>query len=206
MGKKVIKELILDATKHLVNLKRPQMIRSAIILLFFYNILIPGCTEGNKERHYKYVGQVSFRRSYAGHENWSEAELDSVEKSNPAYLFTSDSSTNKMLAILNRLGVSNNDELFLDKIAPDLKDSIIIVTHNSDIDSVCISYDMTHTKASIQIKNRQSIDSIPIKDESFSHTFNLIRLSVPSNPFILFVSQYYIINGDNYEVSIYEKK
>src|SRR5690349_21535074 len=132
MGKKVIKELILGEPKHLVNLKRPQMIRSAIILLFFCNILMPGCAEGNKERHYKYVGQVSFRRSYAGHESWSEAELDSVEKSNPAYLFSGDSSANEILANLNRLGVGNKDELFLDKIAPDLKDSITIVNHYSD--------------------------------------------------------------------------
>jgi hypothetical protein len=182
------------------------MTRFIILLLIFSYIFIPGCTESAKERHYKYVGQASFRRSYAGHENWSEAQLDSAEKSNPFYLFSSDSSANHVLAILNRLGIGNKDELLLNKIEQDLKDTITIVNNHADFDTICITYDIPHTRSSIQIKNKQSIDSIPIKDEAFSHTFNLVRLKDNSNPFIVFVNQYYIMNGDNYEISVYEKK
>lgn len=181
------------------------MTRSIILLFIFSYIFLPGCTESAKERHYKYVGQASFRRSYAGHENWSEVQVDSAKKSNPFCMSHYDSSANHVLAILNRLGVGNKDELLLNKIEQDLKDTITIINHHSDIDTIFITYNMTHTRASIQIKNKQSIDSIPIKDESFSHTFNLVRLKDNSNPYIVFVNQYYIMNGDNYEISVYKK-
>jgi hypothetical protein len=185
---------------------KPGMTRLIIILLLFSNFFIYGCTEPDSKRHYKNVGKVGFRRSYGEHESWSEAELDSVEKSNPFYMDNSDSSAGKVLTILNRLGIGNKDELFLDKIARDLKDTTTIVNHSADIDTIYISYDMAHTKASIQIRNARTIDSIPIEEVPFSHTFSLVRFKIKSNPFIVFVNQYYIMNGDNYEVSVYEKK
>jgi hypothetical protein len=181
------------------------MTRFIIKLLVFSNFFIYGCTESESERHYKYVGQVGFRRSYGGHENWSEAELDSVEKSNPSYMVSSDSLAGKVLAILSRLGIGNNQELFLDKIAKDLKDTITFINHSADIDTIYISYDIAHMRASIQIRNAQIKDSLPIKDEPFSHTFSLVRFQSNSNPYVVFVNQYYIMNGDNYEVSIYEE-
>ena len=57
-----------------------------------------------------------------------------------------------------------------------------------------------------QQKPMTTVDSLAITDGTFSHTFSLVKLKSSSNPLIVFINQYYIMNGENYEVSLYEKK
>jgi hypothetical protein len=171
-------------------------------------VLLLGCKSQGIKQHYQHIGQVSFRRTYAGLENLSDAELDSVEKTNPSFMYPTRTSEDTMLTILTSLGVAVKDDLLLDKITSRLKDTIYISTTNLQIDTVYIGYSQTKETgtATIQVKNGKNVDSIPIKDEVFSHTFSLFELNDNKKPLFAFINQYYIMNGDNYEVSLYEKK
>jgi len=179
-------------------------------ILFF---LLPcqlfiGCKPGGVKQRYQYAGEVVFRRSYVAHENLPDAEVDSLEKSNPFFMFPTHTAEDTMLIILAKLGVADKNYLLLDKIAPELKDTIFLSLTDNPVDTICINYKINKEAgtASIQIKNGPAIDSIPIKDEAFSHSFSLLRLNDPAKKMFAVINQYYIMNGDNYEVSIYEKK
>src|SRR4051794_1620880 len=117
------------------------MIRLFLILLSISGFGLLGCTRTNSEGHLKYLGQVVFRRSYAGHENWSGRELDSVERSNPYYLNAYDSSGQKIIGILTALKIANTDQLFLEKIDQNLKDTIVLAAYGNGNDTAFIKYD-----------------------------------------------------------------
>lgn len=181
------------------------MTRVIFFFLIICDFVLFGC-KSESVKHYDYIGQVSFRRTYAGLENLSDDKLDSVEKTNPSFMFPTHTSEDTMLNILIKLGIANKNEMLLDRITPFLKDTIFLTNRNFKTDTVFIKYDTAKAKASIYIKTIQTTDIIPIKDESFSHTFSLVQIKERSNPYIVFINQYYIMNGDNYEVSLYEKK
>lgn len=170
--------------------------------------LLPGCKSEDIGQHYHYIGQVSFRRTYAGLENLSDVELDSVEKTNPSFMYPTHTSEDTMLEILTKLGVVDKNDLLLDKISLRLRDTILISDKNLQSDTAFINYNKNKEAgtASIQIKNGKYVYSIPIKDEVFSHTFSLFKLNDTGKTLFAFINQYYIMNGDNYEVSIYERK
>src|SRR5690349_7434819 len=107
------------------------MTRSIILLLISSGFFLFACRQSVRTRHYKHVGLVTFRRTYAGHENMSQAELDSVIRSNPSYLIESNSAAANVLAILNKLGIGDRELLYVDKIARDLKDTLVIDAHNA---------------------------------------------------------------------------
>jgi hypothetical protein len=183
------------------------MTRHILVFLIICDLLL-GCKSENIKLGYHYIGHVSFRRTYAGLENLSDAQIDSVEKTNPSFMFPTHTSEDTMLAILTRLGMADKNELLLDKITSSLKDTIYIPTSNSQADTIYIKYHETRERgtATIQIQNGKAVDSIPIKDEVFSHTFSLFKLSDNTKPLFAFINQYYIMNGDNYEVSLYQKE
>ncbi|MFT3844516.1 MAG: hypothetical protein QM725_05655 [Lacibacter sp.] len=178
-----------------------------LVLLIICNLIF-GCTSEERKQDYKYRGQVSFRRSYAGHENLSDKELDSLRNANPLFMEQSNASEDTLLAILVKSGMVKENELLLDKISSELKDTIFISSEKSGIDTAYISYNQTKESgmAVIHIRNGKLFDTIPISDEVFSHTFSLARLNYNTRLMFVFVNQYYIMNGDNYEVSVYEKK
>lgn len=184
-----------------------KMTRHILAFLLVYGLL-PGCKSEDIGQHYHYIGQVSFRRTYAGLENLSDVELDSVEKANPSFMYPTHTSEDTMLEILTKLGVVDKNDLLLDKISLRLSDTILISDKNLQSDTAFINYNKNKEvgTASIQIKNGKYFDSIPIKDEVFSHTFSLFKLNDTGKTLFAFINQYYIMNGDNYEVSIYERK
>jgi hypothetical protein len=183
------------------------MTRLFLILLFISEFYLLGCTLSNSKRYLTYIGQVEFRRSYAGHEKWSEAELDSVEKSNPYYLNAYDSSSRKIIDILTRLEIADSEQLFLDKIDQNLKDTVVLATNDYGNDTAFIKYDTSRTlRTSIILRNKKLLDSVPIERGDLPDGFSLINLKGKSNRFLIFFHQYYIMNGYNYEISVYERK
>jgi hypothetical protein len=182
------------------------MTRLFIILFFISGLCLQGCIKSNSKVRLKYLGQVAFRQSYPGHGNWTEAELDSVEKSNPYYIDGYDSSSRQIIDILTKLEIANAEQLFLNKIDEDLKDTIVLFDHGNGNDTAFIKYDTSmNLRASIILRNKKILDSVPIERGSLPDVFRLINLNNKSDRFIFFLNKYYIVNGYNYEISVYER-
>ncbi|MGN6164388.1 MAG: hypothetical protein ACTHOF_07600 [Flavisolibacter sp.] len=183
------------------------MTRLFLISFLISEFYFLGCTPPASERHSKYLGQVAFRQSYAGHENWSGAEIDSAESSNPYYLDAHGNSGQKIVDILAALKIASTDQLFLDKIGHNLKDTVVFSAYNNGNDTAFIKYDASKTlRASIILRNKKLLDSVPIERGTLPDVFHLIDLKGKSNRFIVLLDQYYISNGNNYEISVYERK
>lgn len=183
------------------------MARHVLVFLLVCQLLHGCISEGSKQQ-YKYLGEVSFRRTYAVSDNVSDAVMDSIGKSNPTFMNPASKEQVAMLSVLTKFQMADKSKLLLDRISQNLKDTIYFAGNSSQTDTVYIQYSNNKEigTAAIKIKNRAFIDSFPIKDEVFSHTFSLLKLNDTSGKLFAFIDQYYIMNGDNYEVSIYEKR
>lgn len=183
------------------------MARHVLVFLLVCQLLSGCISEGSKQQ-YKYLGEVGFRRTYAVSDNVSDAEMDSIGKSNPTFMNPTSEEETAMLSILTKFQMADKSRLLLNRISQNLKDTIYFSGNSSQSDTVYIQYSNNKETgtAAIKIKNGVLIDSIPIKDEVFSHTFSLLKLNDTSGKLFAFVNQYYIMNGDNYEVSIFEKR
>lgn len=170
-------------------------------MFFVFSILNSGCNQSNKSK-LNYVGKAAFRRSYAGHEHWSEAKFDSVKKSNPTLMSMGDTTEQKALNILTEMGFAGKDELFISKVESILKDTIVITNKKGSMDTAYINFNLKEVKASLYLQTLNSIDSIPIDYTEYSRRLFQKKLE-PDQTFILYLNQYYIMNGDNYEISLY---
>ncbi len=180
------------------------MIRPVLLLFFIFYFIAFACNT-EKGSDYKYIGKVAFRRSYAGHQYWPDAVYDSLQNLNPSYMFDSSiKGVNVFDSIIN-LGIANKEKLMLNGINLHLQDTIITGRKDLYPDTVYIYYDTLYSKASIKIKNGKSLKNLPIMDDPLGHIFNLVDQKESSIPRIILIDQYYIMNGDNFEVSLYTK-
>jgi hypothetical protein len=146
------------------------------------------------------IASLSFRRSYAGHENLSDKELDKLYKSNPT-LETYDSKLD-LVKRLNENKILLNSELVLSQfenktIVKDYLDT------NKKITIVC-NYD-TEDSSIINLNVTKDIQSI-FKSLDFKgdHILGIILKDINDDGIkeILIVTNYYIMNGDNFVVTI----
>jgi capsule polysaccharide export protein KpsE/RkpR len=146
------------------------------------------------------IASLSFRRSYVGHENLSDKELDKLYKSNPT-LETYDSKLD-LVKRLNEKKLLLNSELILSQF----KNKIIVKDYldtNKKITIVC-NYD-TEDSSIINLnvtKDTQSIfKSLDFKGD---HILGIILKDIDDDGIkeILIVTNYYIMNGDNFVVTI----
>ncbi|MFY7988059.1 MAG: hypothetical protein ACOVNP_04195 [Flavobacterium sp.] len=146
------------------------------------------------------IASLSFRRSYVGHENLSDKELDKLYKSNPT-LETYDSRLD-LVKRLNEKKLLLNSELILSQfenkiIVKDYLDTnkkITIVCNYDTEDSSIINLNVT--------KDTQSIfKSLDFKGD---HILGIILKDIDDDGIkeILIVTNYYIMNGDNFVVTI----
>lgn len=146
------------------------------------------------------IASLSFRRSYVGHENLSDKELDKLYKSNPT-LETYDSKLD-LVKRLNEKKLLLNSELILSQfenktIVKDYLDTnkkITIVCNYDTEDSSIINLNVT--------KDTQSIfKSLDFKGD---HILGIILKDINDDGIkeILIVTNYYIMNGDNFVVTI----
>lgn len=146
------------------------------------------------------IASLSFRRSYVGHENLSDKELDKLYKSNPT-LETYDSKLD-LVKRLNEKKLLLNSELILSQfenktIVKDYLDTnkkITIVCNYDTEDSSIINLNVT--------KDTQSIfKSLDFKGD---HILRIILKDINDDGIkeILIVTNYYIMNGDNFVVTI----
>ena len=173
-----------------------------LVLVLVFTMLNLSC-KPSKKPILNYVGNAGFRRSYADHEHWSEAKLDSVEKSNPILMPLGDTTEPECLNILTEMGFTDKRELFISKVESLLKDTITITMENGSRCSAYINFNFKELKASLYLKALNSIDSVPIEWTGYGHGLLQKRLEPDQTSFILYLSHYYVMNGDNYEIFLY---
>ena len=169
------------------------------ILCFF----LPSCSK-NKDLAIHKVGNLLFRNSYANLYQENSNEFDSIQKSAPEMILDSveDSS---LINKLEKIGIIKNNTLQLDKLkfknAQITKESIddsfkfCTVYYNSKLNNIILEVNASGKKINRIIKNdgsRLQYRAIDLINGGYNE--------------ILVFDSYYISNGDNYSLEIYEVK
>lgn len=183
------------------------MYKVVFILLVFSSTLAT-CSVGSNKARYRQKGQLLFRRTYVVERELSETEADSLENSNPAYIQTTGSLDAILLNEMALSGYVSNQELLLNRIAKKLSDTIRIPGLTGNADTIWINYAVNKGSGSvgIYIASQAQKDRIPIRDEAFSHQFYLLEWSDVTKKRFVLLNQYSISNGDNFELTVYEKE
>jgi hypothetical protein len=189
-----------------------------IIIVFFVSLLL-ACNEQKKDNISEQVAKdntsnneakiksglqeierLSFRRSYAGHENLSGKALDELYASNPG-LETVDSST-EIFKKLNQLHILNSYNLVLSEFE-DKKLSSQYLDNNSKIEITCNYDSLNMSKIDLAVKNENKKDFKTL-DFNGDHITGVISKDIDDDNVkeILVLTNYYIMNGDNYVLTI----
>jgi len=146
------------------------------------------------------IETLSFRRSYAGHENLSNKELDELYKSNPG-LETFDSSS-KTFKKLNQLNLINIDGLVLSKFE-DKKLRKAYLDDSREVEITCTYDSLNMSKIDLVVKNETRRDFKSL-DFNGDHIIGIILKDIDDDNVeeILVLTNYYIMNGDNYILTI----
>ncbi len=146
------------------------------------------------------IETVSFRRTYVGHENLSKKELDELYGSNPG-LETFDSSS-KILKKLNQLNLLRSYELVLSKFE-DKKLRREFLDDSMKIEITCNYDSLNMSKIDLVAKNETKKDFKTL-DFKGDHIIGIILKDVDDDNVkeVLVLTNYYIMNGDNYILTI----
>ena len=163
------------------------------------------CDKPDRTEGYRHIGTVVFRRSYAGHENWSQSKLDSVEASHPVQIPWSEASDEHILRILHDMGLADEDALIIGESDRDLRDTVIIEHAAAASDTAFIEKDTIDWQLALRINNGTVSQRLPFDDASNIFVAYLAPPHTGKHPYLVVVQSYYIMNGDNYEVAVYGK-
>lgn len=162
------------------------------------------CDKPDRTDGYSHIGTAVFRRSYAGHENWTTSQLDSVSRADPEYM-SGDAHGDSMLMILNNMSIAAGERLLLGENERHLTDTIVIANQGSEPDTAYIEKDTIDWQMALCFKSLRTTSRLPIEHVSSSFVAYLLPNRTDDQPFIAVLQQYYIMNGDNYEVAVYQK-
>lgn len=159
------------------------------------------------------IGELRFRKSYAGHQDMTDKQFRKLEKSNPKYYYGSEPDSIS-LDRFRALGYLNkNYELLTKKI-----DSFKIFNVERP-DTTFNLADNLNNKISCQIKKADSpfMYDLVVADNVQRTLFKVnYKFILPGLRFrtadiapggleeVILLDEYYIINGDNYDFFIYE--
>ncbi|MCP9753500.1 hypothetical protein [Ferruginibacter sp. HRS2-29] len=190
-----------------------------IIIVFFASLLLFACNEQKKDKIFEQtpkdktyknevkiksglqeIERLSFRRSYAGHENLSGKALEKLHTSNPA-LETFDSST-KIFKKLNQLNILTSFDLVLSGFK-DKKLGTQYLDNNRKIEITCNYDSLTMSKIDLAVTNENKKD-LKTLDFNGDHIIGIILKDIDDDNVkeILVLTNYYIMNGDNYVLTI----
>ncbi len=150
------------------------------------------------------IESISFRRTYAGHENLSDKELEKLYKSNPTLETLNENSP--IVKELNNLNLLQNADLNLLKFETkklrkeylDNKNKIVI---ECKYDSLYLS------KVDFLIKNGER-NYTKTLDFNGDHIIGIILQDIDNDNVkeILILTNFYIMNGDNFILTILKYK
>ncbi|MCC7452799.1 MAG: hypothetical protein IT222_01430 [Crocinitomix sp.] len=146
------------------------------------------------------IDSMSFRRSYVGHENLSEKELDELKKSNPTAL--SVNSNSEIVKKLNELNILTNNDLNLQKFEnqqpkKEYLDEKNTISFNCNYDALALS------NIDFTVKNAERKDGKTLNLQG-EQLVGITLQDVDNNQIkeILVLTTYYIMNGDNFRLLI----
>lgn len=150
------------------------------------------------------IETLSFRRSYVGHENLSKKELAELYKSNP-YLETNGSDS-KFHKKLSQLSLITTDGLVLSEfenkyLQKDYLDA------NKKIELTC-KYDSLNMSGIDLLVNNETKKDLKTIDVKGDHLIGIILKDIDDDNVkeILLLTNYYVMNGDNYILRILKYK
>ncbi len=168
-------------------------------------LVLSGCEAPTSELRYEEIGTVTFRRSFAGHENWTGSELDSAQKSNPTTMTDPGASDSPAFSALQEMGLTAGEELLLDSTGQDLGDTIILHDQGRGADTVLLEHVTGRARTWVRIRNGGVVDQDTVEWINGVSGPLLLEPPISTHPYFALVQYYYIMNGDNYEVSVYRK-
>jgi len=167
----------------------------SIILLSLF-----ACTKVDKIAIVK-IGDISFRRSYANHENMTKMQNDSIELLNPELI---NSSNLQLNSNLEKLGIVKNKRLELNN----LKWNFSQIT-SKDLDSnfkFCrVYYDDKKACQVLEVKVNKGNLSFDLANENPVQFYSVDILKGGYKEIVV-KEDYYIMNGDNYDLQIFQIK
>lgn len=150
------------------------------------------------------IESISFRRTYVGHENLSDKDLEELYKSNPSLEIYNPNS--KIVKKLNQINFLKNADLLLSKFE-NKKLKREYLDDNKKIALTCNYDSLSNAKIqlSIEFENKRVIKTIDFEGNNIVG----IRLRDIDNDNIkevLILTNYYIMNGDNFLLTILKYK
>ena len=144
------------------------------------------------------IENLSFRRSYVGHENLTDEKLDSLYETNPIPL---SKIKPNLLKQLNKNKILNNEGLVVECF----KDSLDKKMLNRKIE-INYSYDFKQSN-SINIlikKDNKKIEKHIDFDDTHFIGVKYVDLDNDNIEEILILENFYVMNGDNFELLIFK--
>ena len=197
-----------------------------LILLFFLSALcIISCSNkkaDNKQQEVKtqsqhkivvnYIGVLRARRSYASIQFMhGEKEIDKYlkrqEVSNPYLEITFDSTSKYLATQFQRLGLIKNDELFLQKFKKQTAERTIYV--DSSGKKTSLIFFISNLTSNFHFRLLSAADSVEIDTGATNMQdldYAFLDIIPGGNKELVFLDDFYLMNGDNFDFKVYEIK
>lgn len=163
-----------------------------------------------KEIEVRLVGEVLTRKSYAmiqfmDNEKEINTYLEKQHKGNPALMFQPDSISRYLISQFERLGLIKNDEFLLQNFKKQTTEKTIYADSSGrELDLIFFQSMLTghyHFKL-LSAADSVDIDTGGINLQDLDYAF--IDVIPGGNKELVFLDDYYIMNGDNFYFKVYE--
>lgn len=156
-------------------------------------------SDTSKKKAINKIGELLFRISYSGHDTMSNSELEKLLKSNPWNIDGKDSGIKKLL---EAKGLIKDDELLLSKFKITEKNKFELESKTRNKITATLNHDgFGHYKLFVQNGNQS--DSLTI-DNLGDLYFKVEDVVIGGHEELIIVVKYYIVNGDNFVLRVYE--
>jgi hypothetical protein len=170
-------------------------------LIFFPSVFfLASCQNGHSSLSIMAIDSAGFRRSYAGHEKWTEEEEQKRTNCNPQLL---ENISPVLYNKLNGAGVMKSDSLLLPFFKS--RGSFIIGNGRNQL-TADAGFQNNYSEFLITVHNGSESACVAVKTETHRFEFGVADVVPGGYPEILLLENGYIMNGDNYFVRIYEVK
>lgn len=184
------------------------------VFLFFVTAFLFSCTEKNNQintnilksdtgnnKAINKIGELLFRISYEGHNIISEEELERLLKSNPYSIEISD---NDLKPLFEHKGFIKDDELLLSKFRLVEKHKLELGNQAGNRITGSLNHD-GYGRYKLFIQNGNQSDSLTIKNSGDLY-FKIEDVIPGGVEELIIIVKYYSMNGDNFDVGVYEIK
>lgn len=150
------------------------------------------------------LGVIQFRRSYANHLHMSDSAFDSLVKSNPEFDNFLNGAKPELHQYLEKFGFSFKNKLLINKLDTLLHDTLLISKTNGAKYSLFPTLDIKTKKTFLTILGKNCQDSIYLDQTPSPPRFRFINFEPENKKFILVYWQYYFMNGDMFDIALFE--